>query len=246
MTDSNKTKYLIYKGLYWNHPTDFEVGTLEQIQAKHIEKERKMMQKPGTLNFLANENTFKHKELVTFLENNLGEKIDFRLNDEPFILSNYELKKTLTIQNAQDILKISGFGIYKIIELTKEFEGKYLVIISEDYGFTSESGNFEKYIFSNQVEAEIGVAKYVFHQISNLHANFVRIKEDESKTSQFKSFINGLEFFEFFEGYSVIQPKKGVIPKIDLYNTDEIIKIKFEIDEILKYTNSKSYEIIQI
>jgi len=246
MTDSNKTKYLIYKGLYWNHPTDFEVGSLEEIQVKHIEKERKMMQKPGTLYILANEDIFNHKELVTFLENNLGEEIDFKLNDEPFILSNYELKKTLTNQNAKDILKISGFGIYKIIELTKEFEEKYLVIISEDYGFGSESGNFEKYIFSSQIEAEIGVAKYVFHQISNLQANFIRIKEDESKTSQFKSFINGLEFFEFFEGYSVIQPKQGVIQKIDSYNTDEILKIKFEIDEILKYTKSKTYEIIQI
>lgn len=246
MNDNSKGKYVIFKGLYWNHPISYEKSQMEEITLIHIEMEKKMLQKAGTLNFLANENILKHKELVTYLEDNLGELIEFRLNEEPFILADYELRKPISDQNVKDILNISGVGIYQVIKLNDEFDGKYIAIISENCGFESESGNFKNFIFSNQIEAEIGLTKYIFHQISNLYTNFTRIKESESKTTQFKLFIEGLEYFEFYEGYLVIQPKKEISHKFELYNSDEILKVKYEIDFILSYTQTKAYEIIPI
>ena len=246
MTNVSENKFIIFKGLYWNHPIELLQVNHEEAEQKRLEHERKMLAKPGTLNFLANENIFKHKELVNYLEKKLDENIEFRLNNEPYILADYELKNTLTIENVKDILGISGFGVYNLVEVKEEFKGSYLLLLSEDYGFENEYDKIESYIFSDNIEAEIGVTKYLINQISNHSASFARIREAESKTSKFKAFIDGLQFFDFYEGYSIIQPKKELMKINELNDKEEIKNIKSEIDLILDYTNSKVYKVVQM
>lgn len=246
MNENREEKYAIYKGLYWNHPVSVCECNREEIANKHLILERKMLQKPGTLNFLANENILKHKELVSYLKNNLAEEIDFKLNGEPFILADYELRNTLSNKNVKDILDITGFGVYKIIKLDKAYAGKYILVISEDYSFENESGNLENYIFSNQFEAEVGLTKYLINQLSNHSASFAKIKEDESKTVRFKTFIDGLNYFDFFDGYLIIQPIKELIQNLGSFSDAELMKVKLELDSILNYTNSDVYNIIEI
>ena len=246
MLENKNSKYIIYKDLYWNYPTNFENCSLDEISLSHIEKEKAMLQKAATLNFLANENLIKHKELVAYLEQNLGKSIDFKLNGEPYILADFQLRNPINNQNVKDILEIAEFGVYKVIELNKEYNGSYIALFSEEHGFESESGDFENFIYLTQTEAKIGVTKYIFHQMTNLHTNFSRIKEDKSKSSDFKSFIDDLKFFEFDEGYLLIQPKQETIKNIEFFNQEEILKVKSEIDTILNYTNSDAYIIQQI
>lgn len=239
-------KYILYKGLYWNHPVELIEGDSLVANRVQLAYEKGMMEKAGTLNVLANEDLNTHGKIVHYLDEELGEKIDFQLNGRPYILADYEAPDSLTTENVRDILKITGFGIYQLKKVERDLDSKFVILLSEEMDFSSESGKVENYIFETIQEAETMLTKYLVNQIRDHSANFVRMSFQDSKSPTFIEFMKGLSYFEYFSDYSIIQPTKDVMDNLHSYDSAVLKEIKDDIDQILEYKNRSAYQIIML
>ena len=241
---TNHSKYLIEKTLFWNQYVDVIETTEEEAQKAILQYERKQLTQDGTLNFLADENLDKHRQLTDYLRDSLGIINDFKLNDSPFILADFKMPNTLTIAETEKIVEITEKQIYKLHKIEESEYGKYCIIFSEKYGF--EDLKFTR-IYQTLDEAKKELTKQLVIQIAHYRPKFVDVEETHSKTQKFKEFKNEFEYFYFYDGYLIFQPIKETLTNLEKMNSTELINIKREIDKIIQYSKKEDvYRIEEI
>lgn len=169
---------------------------------------------------------------------------EFRLNDAPYILTDFQMPKNLSLTDTKNILKITGKGIYKLHKVEKSDYNKFCIILSEDYGF--EGLNYLK-VYETITEAREALTKMLTEQIAYYRPKFVDIEESHSKTKEFIEFKNQFKYFYFYEGYLIFQSKKETLEKIRTMSENELFNTQKEIEKIIKYSGkSDVYKIEKI
>lgn len=241
---TNHSKYLIEKTLFWNQYIDIIKTTEEEAQKALLQYERKQLTQDGTLNFLADENLDKHRQLTDYLKDSLGIINDFKLNDSPYILADFKMPNTLTINQTEKIVEITGKQIYKLHKIKESEYGKYCIILGENYGFEDLQSTR---IYQTLDEAKRDLTKQLVIQIAHYRPKFVDIDETHSKTAKFIEFKNEFEYFYFYDGYLIFQPLKETMTNLETMNSTELINIQKEIDKIIQYSKKEDvYRIEEI
>ena len=237
-------KYIVEKTLYWNQYVDVIETTEDKEVELLLQYERKELLNQGTLNFLANENLDKHYQLTEYLRDSMQINNEFKLNDAPYILADFQMPNNLSLIDTENILKITGKRIYRLHKVEKSDYGKFCIILSEDYGF--EGLNYLK-MYENITETKKAVTKILTEQIAYYRPKFVDIEESHSKSKDFIDFKSQFKYFYFYEGYLIFQPLKETLEKIGTMSENELYSILNEINEIIKYSgNSDVYKIEKI
>ena len=242
--EPNQFKYLIEKTLYWNHYIELISTSEDEATKTLLQYEKELLKQDGTLNFLADENLDKHRELTNYLKDSLNIKNEFKLNDSPYILADFKMPNTLSLDQTREIIEIAGKQIYKLHKLKKAEDGYYCILFSEDYGFE----NFQNAkIYQTLEEAQSNLTKLLTIQIAHNRPKFVDVDEMHSKSTEFKQFKSEINYFYFYDGYLIFQPKKETIENLEQMSKEELMEVQLEIDKIIRYSNSENvYQIQQI
>ena len=243
MTTENQ-KFIIFHKHYCNYPVKIIAASLEEANEVALDLEYLSIIKSGNLGIYAMEpNTDDaHVDLAKYLENNLGTTVDYRREDgTPQILWDFPAPSGITKENVRDIIAITNFRKYNIIDAS-EFEGEYLILFSTEMNFSLEGLVVEAFVCPDIHEAELKAMDLIL-ETSKLHS--FKLAGPFTQTEEFATLVSSLEYFQFYPGNDLFMSKVNGYD-IYNYNESELAKLKLETNKILDSIAKETYRIEKI